>query len=154
MVDYNDLQSDLSTEMRRIADFLAISVAPDLWPRVTAAASFGAMRRDGDALMSSTAAIFRNGSRSFFFKGANGRWRGVANKEDLALYEAKAEAMLPPACARWAATGRAQAGDPGRRSLRTCPTAWRSATKQPTPRSRSHAKAGIPRLDPNAGLDR
>jgi aryl sulfotransferase len=97
MVHYNDLQSDLSTEMRRIADFLAISVAPDLWPRV--AASFEAMRRDGDALMSSTAAIFRNGSRSFFFKGANGRWRGVANKEDLALYEAKAEAMLPPACA-------------------------------------------------------
>ena len=112
MVHYNDLQSDLSTEMRRIADFLAISVAPDLWPRVTAAASFGAMRRDGDALMSSTAAIFKNGSRSFFFKGANGRWRGVANKEDLALYEAKAAAMLPPACARWAATGRAQAGDP------------------------------------------
>ena len=112
MVHYNDLQSDLSTEMRRIADFLAISVAADLWPRVTAAASFEAMRRDGDALMSSTAAIFKNGSRSFFFKGANGRWRGVANKEDLALYEAKAAAMLPPACARWAATGRAQAGDP------------------------------------------
>jgi aryl sulfotransferase len=112
MVHYNDLQSDLSTEMRRIADFLAISVAADLWPRVTAAASFEAMRRDGDALMSSTAAIFKNGSRSFFFKGANGRWRGVANKEDLALYEAKAAAMLPAACARWAATGRAQAGDP------------------------------------------
>ena len=112
LVHYNDLKSDLSTEMRRIADFLAISVAPDLWPRLVAAAGFGAMRRDGDTLMSSAAAIFRDGSRSFFFKGSNGRWRGVINEEDLALYEKKAEAMLAPACARWLAQGRAQAGDP------------------------------------------
>ncbi len=112
LVHYNDLKSGLSTEMRRIADFLAISVAPDLWPQLVAAADFGAMRRDGDALMSSAAAIFKDGSRSFFFKGANGRWRGIINKEDLALYEKKAEAMLTPACARWLAQGRAQAGDP------------------------------------------
>jgi aryl sulfotransferase len=112
LVHYNDLKSDLSTETQRIADFLAISVAPDLLPQLAAAAEFEAMRRDGDAIMSSTAAIFKNGSRSFFFKGANGRWHGVVNKEDLALHEAKVEAMLSPSCAGWLAQGRAQTGDP------------------------------------------
>ena len=99
-------------EMRRIADFLAISVASDLWPQLVAEAGFEAMRRDGDTIMASAAAMFKNGSRSFFFKGTNERWHGVANRDDLALYEAKAEAMLSPACARWVARGRAQAGDP------------------------------------------
>ena len=108
-------------QMRRIADFLAISVAPDLWTRIVAAASFEAMRRDGETLMSTTAAIFKNGSRSFFFKGAKGRWRGVANKEYLALYEAKAETMLSPACAGWVArrprTGRRSSAHVARRAI-------------------------------------
>ena len=112
MVHYNDLKSDLSTEMRRIADFLAISVPAELWPQLVAAAGFEAMRRDGDALMASLATIFKDGSRSFIFKGTNERWRGVAAEEDLAIYEAKAEAMLSPACARWVARGPVQAGDP------------------------------------------
>ena len=112
-VHYNDLKSDLSTEMRRIANFLTISVSADLWPQLVAAAGFEAMRRDGDALVAGLAPIFKDGSRSFLFKGTNERWRGVAAEEDLGIYEAKAEAMLPPACARWAALGRARAGDQG-----------------------------------------
>jgi aryl sulfotransferase len=112
VVHYNDLKSDLLTEMQRIADFLAISVAPGLLPQLAAAAGFEAMRRDGEAIMATAAAMFKDGSRSFFFKGTNERWHGVANRDDLALYEAKAEAMLAPACARWVAGGRAQAGDP------------------------------------------
>jgi aryl sulfotransferase len=112
LVHYNDLKSDLSAEMQRIADFLAISVASDLWPELVAAAGFEAMRRDGDVLMSYVAATFKDGSRSFFFKGTSERWRGVATEEDLALYQAKTEAMLSPACARWVARGRLHAGDP------------------------------------------
>jgi aryl sulfotransferase len=112
LVHYNDLKSDLLAEMQRIADFLAISVAPGLLPELAAAAGFEAMRRDGEAIMATAAAMFKDGSRSFFFKGTNERWRGVVNRDDLALYEAKAEAMLSPACARWIAAGRAQAGDP------------------------------------------
>ncbi len=107
MVHYNDLKSDLSGEMRRIADFLAIAVAQDLWPQLVAAAGFEAMRRDGDALLSTAAATFKSGGRGFFFKGTNERWRGVATDEDLALYDAKAEATLAPDCARWVARGRA-----------------------------------------------
>ncbi len=70
------------------------------------------MRRDGDTLMSSVASSFKNGSQRFFFKGTNERWRGVAAEEDLALYDAKAEAMLAPECARWVARGRLDGDDP------------------------------------------
>lgn len=112
LVHYNDLKTDLSGEMHRIADFLSISVTSDLWPKLVDAAGFEAMRRDGDTLMSDVASIFKHGSQGFFFKGTNERWRGVVDKEDLALYEAKAAAMLSPACARWIAHGHLQTGEP------------------------------------------
>ena len=46
LVHYNDLKADLSGEMRRVADFLGISVPPDIWPELVEAAGFEAMRRD------------------------------------------------------------------------------------------------------------
>ena len=112
LVHYNDLQADLSGEMERIRAFLGISVAPNRWPTLVEAAGFEAMRRDGETLIPNVAPLFKDGSRCFFFKATNGRWRGVAAEADLALYEAKARAMLSPDCARWVAGGRLQAGDP------------------------------------------
>ena len=47
-VHFNDLKTDLSGEMRRIANFLGISVNEDIWPELVAAAGFTAMRRDGE----------------------------------------------------------------------------------------------------------
>jgi aryl sulfotransferase len=112
LVHYSDLQADLAGEMRRVADFLDISVASDRWPELVAAAEFAAMRRDGDARMGSVALSLEGGGRRFFNRGTNGRWRGMCREEDLALYDAKLEAMLAPACARWLAAGRLEAGDP------------------------------------------
>ena len=103
LVHYDDLKADLAGEMRRVADFLGIPVPPDLWPGLVEAAGFEAMRRDGEVLMGSVAASFRGGAARFFHEGTNGRWRGVFREEDLALYDAKVEAELPPACARWVA---------------------------------------------------
>ena len=62
--------------------------------------------------MENVATIFRDGSQRFFFKGSNERWRRVVADEDLALYDAKAEAMLSPACRDWIARGRLQSGEP------------------------------------------
>ena len=69
------------------------------------------MRRESETLISAIAPIFTEGSQ-FFFKGTNERWRNVVSDEDLALYDAKVEALLSPACARWVAEGRLKAGDP------------------------------------------
>ncbi len=112
LVHYNDLKADLAGEMKRIADFLAINVDAKLWPELVEAAGFEAMRRDGATLMSTVASIFKEGSDRFFFKGTNDRWRGIVSDDDLALYEAKAEAIFPSDCARWVEQGRLRAGDP------------------------------------------
>ncbi len=112
LVHYNDLKADLAGEMCRIADFLGIAVEPKAWPALVAAATFEAMRRDGDALMAETKRMFEGGASRFFHKGSNERWRGVLSAEDLALYEDKVTAKFPPACAAWVAQGRLVAGDP------------------------------------------
>lgn len=110
LVHYNDLKADLSGEMARVADFLEIRVAPQLWRELVEAAGFEAMRRDADTLMADVASLFNHGSQGFFFKGCNERWRGVVADEDLELYEAKVAALLSPDCAYWIAHGRQGAG--------------------------------------------
>jgi len=111
-VHFNDLKADLSGEMRRIADFLGISVPEDMWPELVAMAGLDAMRRDGEALMSAAARLSQGGGQRFFFKGTNERWRGIFWDEDLALYSTTVQAMLPPECAKWVASGRLESGDP------------------------------------------
>ena len=105
LVHYNALKADLPGEMQRIANFLGIYIAPSMWPILAHAAEFEAMRRDGDALMGATATAFTQGSRGFFFQGTNERWRGKFHDGDLALYDAKVEALLSPECALWVAQG-------------------------------------------------
>lgn len=105
LVHYNDLKADLSREMRRIAGFLGITVAPDLFARLVAAAGFEAMRRDGAELMGRVATTFQGGADRFFHKGTNQRWLGVFREDDLALYDAKARSMLPSDCREWVQHG-------------------------------------------------
>lgn len=112
MVHYNDLKKDLPAEMRRIAGFLDIEVDDGLWDALVDAATFEAMRKDGDKLMPQARATFEGGSSRFLFKGTNERWREVLTGEDIALYEAKAAKEMTPACAAWVARGRLEAGDP------------------------------------------
>jgi aryl sulfotransferase len=105
LVHYADLKRALGAEMRRIADFLGITVAGVLWPDLVTAAGFGAMRRDADTLLGGIAAIFQAGGRSFLHQGGNGRWRRVLRAEDLRRYD-DALSRLPSDCARWLVSGR------------------------------------------------
>lgn len=106
LVHYNDLKADLAGEMARIADFLEITVTPELWPALVESAGFAAMQRDGDILVASIAPMFRDGSHTFLHKGTNGRWRDAVDPDDLALYDEKLRTMLAPACAGWLTLGR------------------------------------------------
>jgi len=112
LVHYADLSRDLEAEMRRIADFLEIRIDDELWPALARAAGFKAMQAAGDELMPQTRAMFTEGSRRFFNKGVDGRWRGVLTEADLALYEAKVRERLTPGLAAWLEQGRGSAGDP------------------------------------------
>lgn len=109
---YADLSHELGSEMRRIANFLDIEIDDGLWESLARAAGFDAMRAAGDELMPFTKTMFAEGSRRFFNKGTNGRWRSVLTDDDLALYDAKVRETLSPSLAAWLEGSRRQAGDP------------------------------------------
>lgn len=111
LVHYNDLKADLDGEMRRIAEFLAIAQPREIWPSLVEAATFEAMKRNGNVILAGAEKLFEGGSDRFLFKGTNGRWRDVMTADDLALYDQAAK-RLTPGLARWLQSGRLVAGDP------------------------------------------
>ena len=112
LVHYNDLKADLDGEMRRISAFLDIPVDETIWPSLVEAATFEAMKRDGDTVLAGMEMGFEGGHRSFLHKATNGRWQGVVDEADLVRWREKLEAALSPRLIAWLEGGRAVAGDP------------------------------------------
>ena len=112
LVHYNDLKADLDGEMRRIARFLGIEVPEGTWPSLVETARFETMKAQGRELLPGIEMAFNGGHETFLYRGTNERWRGVLNDEDLARYEEKSAAALPPGLKAWLAQGRLKAGDP------------------------------------------
>ena len=112
LVHYNDLKADLDAEMRRIAAFLQIDVAQEVWPGLVAAAGFEFMREHGATLMPRAALSWDKGHERFLNKGTNERWRDALTADDIARYEARAARELPPGLAAWLEGGRRAAGEP------------------------------------------
>ena len=52
----------------------------------------------------------KEGAKTFFFKGTNGRWQDVLSAEEVALYEEKAAQVLTPDCRAWLEQGRVALG--------------------------------------------
>ncbi len=50
--------------------------------------------------------IFKEGAKTFFYKGTNDRWKDVLTAEELSLYEEKAAQVLTPDCRAWLERGR------------------------------------------------
>ncbi len=112
LVHYNDLKADLRGEMGRIADFLDIEVADELWPELVDAATFETMKRDGAALLPGMEFGFEGGTETFLNKGTNDRWQSVLTDADNALYFQRLEEELSPGLRAWLENGRRVAGDP------------------------------------------
>jgi aryl sulfotransferase len=98
-VHFNDLKADLAGQMRRIAEFLELRVPESAWPSVVERCSFEAMQARGEQI--GTFKLFEGGSRSFLFKGSNGRWRDVLTADELAAYAKRVAEILPPEAAFW-----------------------------------------------------
>ena len=111
-VHYNDLKANLAGEMKRIADFLAISVPPDVMSKLVDAATFASMKRDGDALVPMAKMAWDRGADRFINQGTNNRWQGVLTADDLARYEALAMRKWSKATRDWVRNGRLIAGEP------------------------------------------
>ena len=108
-VHFGDLKADPETEIRRIAAFCEIDTDEEAWPAVLETVGLDAMRAEARGTEDPMATAFEGGAARFFFKGDNGRWRGVLTDDDLALYESAAS-TLDPTLRQWLEGGRHAVG--------------------------------------------
>ena len=92
---------DLKREMRRIAAFLGVEVAPDRWPAIETYCRFDWMKAHADRVAPLGGALWDGGGARFINKGTNGRWRDVLSAQESAEYEARAVAELGEECVGW-----------------------------------------------------
>ncbi|MBI1239161.1 MAG: sulfotransferase domain-containing protein [Alphaproteobacteria bacterium] len=104
-VHFADLKRDLPGEMRRIADFLDITVDDARWPQIVEHCTFDWMKANAPLVAPLGGALWEGGADSFIHKGTNGRWRDHLTADDIALYEQTALARLGRDAARWLAEG-------------------------------------------------
>lgn len=104
LVHYNALKADLPGEMRRVAAFLDAPVDEALWPTLLEHCSFDYMRTTG-AQDPGLGFAFKEGGKTFFHRGVNGRWREVLSAEEIQACDDVAARRLTPDCAHWLATG-------------------------------------------------
>lgn len=101
LVHYGDLARDLATQMRRLADRLAISIPESNWPDLVAAAGFDRMReRAADMVPDERLGIMKD-ARDFFRSGTSGRWQRVLTGQDRAAYDARVATLAGPELAQW-----------------------------------------------------
>ncbi len=105
-VHYDDLKTNLARELHLLADFLEIPLPESAVLDILQATTLDAMRHNSERLHPTQTDFWKEGAKTFFFKGTNGRWRDVLSAEELALYEEKAAQVLTPACRAWLEQGR------------------------------------------------
>jgi aryl sulfotransferase len=110
-VHFGDLKADPEAEMRRIAAFCDIEVDEAKWPALVTSVGLEEMRREArnSPAHETMSFVFEGGADRFFYRGDNGRWRGVLTDDDLARYDAAA-ATLDPDLRRWLEGGRHAVG--------------------------------------------
>ena len=107
---YNDLTADLEGEMRRVASFLDLEIASELWPQVVDRCRLDSMRQAADSA-GGMENVFEGGAGAFYFKGTNGRWRELLTDAQVDRYLSIVEDELPDAAAAWLEHGSLALGD-------------------------------------------
>lgn len=93
MMHYGDMKRDPAGSVRRIADFLEISLTPARLAEVVEATGFENMKQRGEEYVPNAGASWKGGIDAFMNKGTNGRWGGALSADDL-------PSTMPPATAR------------------------------------------------------
>lgn len=105
LLHYARLKEDMPGEIRRIADFLGISIDPSSWETILEHCSFEYMKQHATRSVPLGGAFWDGGSQTFINKGVNGRWKDMLSREESARYESMAEEKLGKDCAHWLKTG-------------------------------------------------
>jgi len=100
LVHYEDMLADLETQMRRLADRLAIEIADSELEQLATAATFDAMRSRSDRLVPDPVGVFKDRAK-FFRGGGTGSGRSLLDAEALAAYEHRAAQLAPPDLLAW-----------------------------------------------------
>ncbi len=105
MLHYNDLQTDLEGEMRRLATRLAITVSEEHWPALVEAATFESMRAHADVIAPDTTHAIWTDNKRFFNRGRSGQWHDILDDAALERYEQRVATLATPEVVRWAHSG-------------------------------------------------
>jgi aryl sulfotransferase len=105
LVHFARLKEDMPGEIRRIADFLDISIEESTWGAILEHCSFDYMKQHAAKSAPLGGIFWDGGAQTFIHKGTNGRWREMLSGEDSAKYEELTRNNLGEACANWLATG-------------------------------------------------
>ena len=107
LIHFNDLKQDLPGEMRKLAEYLDISIDESQWDAMVEHSTFDWMKANADLVTPMGGQIFEDGGRTFINKGVNKRWKDVLTAEDLAEYEARGIQELGEECFNWVRNGSA-----------------------------------------------
>jgi aryl sulfotransferase len=105
LVHFADLKRDLPGQIREIAQFLQIDVAPETMEDILHHCSFDYMKENASASVPLGGAFWEGGAQTFIHKGVNGRWRDELSAEVSDRYLALAQQELGRECAQWLAEG-------------------------------------------------
>lgn len=100
LVHYDDLQTNLEGEMRRLAATLGLDIRREQWSALVDAATFTRMRERADMLTPNTLGVLKD-NRAFFRGGRSGAGREVLTSEQLARYQQRAAELMSPALLAW-----------------------------------------------------
>jgi aryl sulfotransferase len=103
-VHYDDLKSNLRSQMQRVATFLGIAVDDARWDDIVERCTFDGMKRRS-AEIHDFDAHFIGGADAFMFKGTNGRWRDVLTTDELSAFDCRLRELLPDDAVKWTQFG-------------------------------------------------
>jgi len=100
LVHYDELLGNLSAQMRRLADRLAIEVPSRSWNDLVEAATFRHMRARADRLVPDPSGILRD-KKAFFRQGRSGAARGLLGDDYFSRYLDRASTLAPIDLLAW-----------------------------------------------------
>jgi aryl sulfotransferase len=102
---FENLKSDLPSEIRLLADFLSIPINESKWEKILDHCSFDYMKANATKSVPLGGIFWEGGAKTFIHKGTNGRWKDELSTDDVQQYEARALKELGEHCSRWLASG-------------------------------------------------
>ena len=101
LMHYDDLQSDLGANMRRLATTLEIDVPEARWPELVEAATFASMKSRSAHLVPDSSHGLWVDTGQFFHHGTSGRWREVFDADARERYANTIGALASPDLVSW-----------------------------------------------------